>query len=387
MNPSAAMLAGKGRQARWTREAIIEKIQEWHSLYGEPPRSADWNPSAAKWSGAEWRIERYRSGDWPSLNAAKKAFGGSLNDAIRAAGFEPNKSGPKRSSAAPVLSDERVVMSPDARAVLVAREAELRDLRERLATRERMLERQVAVNREVREQRDEARRAVPARPAPVERPKTLVKTKTKIERVRVEDTAVTNRLRARIERLEVLVASEMSEAKAARDRERAALRDLARTEKEAEAARDALAEAREDASVALRERKAMEDMLVAAKAVSERERVVVERVEVRSASDREVADARLAVERMEREVSRAEIRAARAEREMREQAAAITGEDRRLTQAEIRELRAGGPSGPKVLMDAMKEVVKSRAERPAALPAALTKLASAAIRWRDSIAR
>jgi hypothetical protein len=92
--------ARKGRPARWTRNDIIDAITEWAELYGEPPRAADWNPSAARWSAAAWRIERYRKGrpdgtPWPSLNRAKAPFGGSLNAALAAAGFEPNKPGPK----------------------------------------------------------------------------------------------------------------------------------------------------------------------------------------------------------------------------------------------------------------------------------------------------
>src|SRR3954468_607673 len=92
-----AVVAGR---SRWTRGDIIEAITEWAALYGEPPRAADWNPSAARWSAAEWRIERYRRGrpdgtPGPSLNRAKAPFGGSLNAALAAAGFEPNKPGPK----------------------------------------------------------------------------------------------------------------------------------------------------------------------------------------------------------------------------------------------------------------------------------------------------
>jgi hypothetical protein len=92
--------ARNARSARWTRDDIIDAITEWVALYGEPPRAADWNPSAARWSAAEWRIERYRKGrpdgtPWPSLNRAKAPFGGSLNAALTAAGFEPNRPGPK----------------------------------------------------------------------------------------------------------------------------------------------------------------------------------------------------------------------------------------------------------------------------------------------------
>ena len=47
MDPSAH-LAGGPRVRRWTRELIIEKIREWNDRYGEPPCSADWNPSLAR---------------------------------------------------------------------------------------------------------------------------------------------------------------------------------------------------------------------------------------------------------------------------------------------------------------------------------------------------
>src|SRR3954462_1907888 len=95
MIPSAQN-AGGGRVARWTREGIIEKIREWNDRYGEPPCSADWNPSLARWRAQEWRAERYREGHWPSTNAAKRPFGGSFVAAVRAAGLEPHKPGPRR---------------------------------------------------------------------------------------------------------------------------------------------------------------------------------------------------------------------------------------------------------------------------------------------------
>ena len=90
-----------GARAGWDRDSIVNAIQEWVATYGEPPRAADWNPSAAKWSGQLWRVSRYRAGradgsPWPALNSAKRPFGGSLNEAVRAAGFEPAKPGPKR---------------------------------------------------------------------------------------------------------------------------------------------------------------------------------------------------------------------------------------------------------------------------------------------------
>src|SRR5918912_3210211 len=94
MRPSASTAGG--RVTRWTREAIIEKIKAWDAAYGEPPCSADWNPSLARWRAQEWRADRYREGTWPSTNAAKRLFDGSFDAAVRAAGLEPHRSGPRR---------------------------------------------------------------------------------------------------------------------------------------------------------------------------------------------------------------------------------------------------------------------------------------------------
>ena len=97
MTPSAQTAGGR-RVRRWTRELIIEKILEWNARYGEPPCSADWNPSLARWRAQEWRAERYRDGVWPSTNAAKRPFDGSFDAAIRAAGLEPHRPGPRRAA-------------------------------------------------------------------------------------------------------------------------------------------------------------------------------------------------------------------------------------------------------------------------------------------------
>src|SRR5919112_6868963 len=98
MTPSAQTAGGR-RVRRWTRELIIEKILEWEARYGEPPGSADWNPSLARSRAQEWRAERYRDGVWPSTNAAQRQFGGSFDAAVRAAGLEPHRPGPRRRAA------------------------------------------------------------------------------------------------------------------------------------------------------------------------------------------------------------------------------------------------------------------------------------------------
>src|SRR4051812_50156911 len=94
----SARFADGPRVRRWTREIIITKIREWEARYGEPPSSADWNPSLARWRAQEWRIERYQEGVWPSTNAVKRPFGGSFDAAVRAAGFVPARPGPRRAA-------------------------------------------------------------------------------------------------------------------------------------------------------------------------------------------------------------------------------------------------------------------------------------------------
>jgi hypothetical protein len=120
----SARQAGRRRVTRWTRELIIEKIREWEARYGEPPCSADWNPSLARWRAQDWRVERYRDGVWPSTNAAKRPFDGSFDAAVRAAGFEPRRPGPKSRVPAPRARSEP---SDELAAALErAREAEAR---------------------------------------------------------------------------------------------------------------------------------------------------------------------------------------------------------------------------------------------------------------------
>src|SRR3954447_22974159 len=113
MHPSANTAGGR-RVTRWSRESIVEKLREWNELYGEPPCSADWNPSLARWRAQEWRADRYRDGLWPSTNAAKRPFGGSFDAAVRAAGLEPHRPGPRRrpaGTARPAIQ-QRAPMGP-----------------------------------------------------------------------------------------------------------------------------------------------------------------------------------------------------------------------------------------------------------------------------------
>jgi hypothetical protein len=126
--PPSALHADGGRTAtRASREHIIERIVRWTELYGEPPSSADWSPSLARWRAQEWRIARYRLGDpaadpplaWPSLNVVKRRFDGSFAAAVRAAGLAPHRPGPRpRLRAVPGGLPDRPQRGPVAPAAL-----------------------------------------------------------------------------------------------------------------------------------------------------------------------------------------------------------------------------------------------------------------------------
>jgi hypothetical protein len=185
----AALRTRPGRGAGWTRESIIIAIREWVATYGEPPRAADWNPSSAKWSGQLWRVERYRAGradgsPWPALNSAKRPFGGSLNAALAAAGFEPARPGPRRRSDVDPEQAHRAHMSPEGRAMLAAALAQAREAEQRVAALEARLEREADRALRLRSERDAARRR--AGPASA---RAAAKQKFVRERV-VDDAAV-----------------------------------------------------------------------------------------------------------------------------------------------------------------------------------------------------
>jgi hypothetical protein len=78
-------------------EQVIAAIVEWTKRYGEPPTQADWDTVRARRSGQVWRIVRYGSGDWPSLNTVLYHFG-SLGEAIQAAGLQPRQAGEPRAA-------------------------------------------------------------------------------------------------------------------------------------------------------------------------------------------------------------------------------------------------------------------------------------------------
>jgi hypothetical protein len=212
MTPSAQTAGGR-RVTRWTRELIIEKILEWDARYGEPPRSADWNPSLARWRAQEWRAERYREGVWPSTNAAKRPFGGSFDAAVRAAGLEPHRPGPRRratGSARPAIEQR-------------APRDELSEALDRVAALERALlvaeGRAERAEAKIGEARRRARRASD-KAGRVRRAR---------ERVRVARAPV-------VDRVEALIADAEVRVRAADDQAQAAVRDAAEAREQTAAA-------------------------------------------------------------------------------------------------------------------------------------------------------
>jgi hypothetical protein len=225
MHPSAKTAGGR-RVTRWTRELIIEKILEWEARYGEPPCSADWNPSLARWRAQEWRAERYRDGVWPSTNAAKRPFDGSFDAAVRAAGFEPRKPGPRRAAGA-----ARPDVAPrPASAGIGADRTRVQSPEDRLAealARIAALERQLLVA-ESRADRAEAKASEARR-----RARRTTDPRARRERVKVARRGA--RAEA-LERVEELIADAEARVRASDDQAQAAARDAADARAEADAA-------------------------------------------------------------------------------------------------------------------------------------------------------
>ncbi|MBJ7330913.1 MAG: hypothetical protein JHC95_13510 [Solirubrobacteraceae bacterium] len=142
MTSSAAVAeeVRKRSSATITRTHIVQCIQRWNELYGEPPGTADWAPALARWRRQEWRIDRYRAGDpvsgaaWPSTNTVKRRFDGSFDEAVRTAGLTPRRPGPAATRSVepeatipvPPTSLLSAVGSPDSLAAAIRRVAESR---------------------------------------------------------------------------------------------------------------------------------------------------------------------------------------------------------------------------------------------------------------------
>ena len=386
----AALQARSGRGAAWDREAIIIAIQEWVATYGEPPRAADWNPSSAKWAGQLWRVERYRAGradgsPWPALNSAKRPFGGSLNEAIRAAGFEPARPGPTRRTDVDPEQAHRAVMSPEARAMVAAALAQAREAERRVAQLEGRLERAA----------DRAERAIAERDA-ARRAGRRVTVKPTVVRERVVDDAAVARAQRRAISAEAKAdvtirdaREKTAEARMDAAEARTAAKRMAAKLERAEATIGTLRDERRELKLA---RDGLADELVAAGRLLERARaeaqrapaVVTVREEAPEASELRAAQAAAASDR--RAAAEAELRVARAERELRETVSALRGEARRLTPAELAELRMTGPSGPAVMAAALETLTAARrTNNPVHMQEALRRVAQAAVTWQERI--
>ena len=390
----AAPRAQIGRGAGWDRDSIIIAIREWVATYGEPPRAADWNPSSAKWAGQLWRVERYRDGradgsPWPALNSAKRPFGGSLNEALRAAGFDPARPGPRRRGEVDPEQAHRAVISPEGRAMVAAALAQARDAERRVAQLEARLDRAGERASRAAAERDAARRAG----------SRAVAAKPRVVRERVTDDAALARAQRRA------VAAEAKADTTIRDvRTRCAEARMDAAEARTAAKRMAAKLERAEATIGTlrgerRELKAAGDRLadevVAAERLLERARAdaEIERVPAVTLSPpaavpdaAELWAAKAAAARDRRAAADAELRAARAERELRETVAALRGEARRLTPAELAELRVTGPSGPAVMAAALEVLTSARrTNNPMHMQEALRRVAQAAVTWQERI--
>jgi len=344
MHPSANTAGGR-RVTRWTRESIIERILEWNDRFGEPPCSADWNPSLARWRAQEWRVERYRDGSWPSTNAAKRPFDGSFDAAVRAAGLEPHRSGPRRRPAgvarpavqqrepqAPRSVDEALLDAADRVRALERRVAELeREVAVAERRADRAEDRLGDARTRARRAGERERRARGAR-----------------ERVQVVE-------REAGEQFEMLTADANARVRAAYDQAQAAVADTYEARRAARAAEMRAADAEARARAA-------------------------ERLAEAASADSAAVGAAMAAARA------AEHRAAEAERRARELATLVCGEPRQLTRGELARLRAAGPTGPAVMANALRTLHKARAAGDRrGLTDALGDVASAAVGWRDRL--
>jgi hypothetical protein len=387
----AAPRARTGRGAGWDRDSIIIAIREWVATYGEPPRAADWNPSSAKWAGQVWRVERYRDGradgsPWPALNSAKRPFGGSLNEAIRAAGFEPARPGPRRRGEVDPEQAHRAVISPEGRAMVAAALAQARDAERRVALLEARLDRAG----------ERALRAAAARDAARRAGSRAVAAKPKVVRERVVDDAALARAQRRAAAAEAKadvtvrdVREKLAEARMDAAEARTAAKRMAAKLERAEATIGTLRGERRELKAA---GDRLADELVAAQRLLERARSDAERppavvtVHQRAPATAELHAARVAAARDRRAAVEAELRAARAERELRETVAVLRGEARRLTPAELAELRVGGPSGPAVMAAALEALTAARrTNNPVRMQEALRRVAQAAVTWQERI--
>jgi Homing endonuclease associated repeat len=73
----------------WTRERIVDALQDWAGLVGSPPRSYEWAPASARVLGRESLLSRLWAAShprWPSTATVVRHFG-TWNSALSAAGL------------------------------------------------------------------------------------------------------------------------------------------------------------------------------------------------------------------------------------------------------------------------------------------------------------
>jgi len=383
----ATLRSPRGGRGGWSRDEVINAIQEWVATYGEPPRAADWNPSSAKWAAQLWRVDCYRAGradgtPWPALNSAKRPFGGSLTAAIVAAGFRPAKPGPKRRTDVDVEQAGRAVISPEGRAMLAAALTQAREAERRVAVLERRLQR--AADRAVRlaAQRDAARAGAQHKPKVV---RESVGDEAALARAERRAAAVEAKADVVVREAREQVAEARMDAAEARGTAKRLAARLERAEATVGSLRDERRGLKVDANRTADRLTAVERMLDAARAEAARPDVVVSvREEAPAAGEVRAARADAAAGR--RAAEAAELRAARAERELRETVAVVRGEARELTAAEFAELRTNGPGGPAVMAQALRALAKARATgNPTLMRDALRRVAQAAVTWQERI--
>jgi len=85
---------GGGPPAAFTQEEIVGAIKRWVAEYDRVPSQMDWTPALARHYGKHDLADRWYAGDWPSARQATDAFGG-WTAALAAAGFTPNRTGPR----------------------------------------------------------------------------------------------------------------------------------------------------------------------------------------------------------------------------------------------------------------------------------------------------
>jgi hypothetical protein len=347
VTPLSAKARG-GVKATHTRDSIIAALQAYAAAYGPDFTAAAFSPSTAKWVDRPELIDRYYAGDpvsgepWPSLNSIKAPFNGSFNAAREAAGLPVNRPGPRARRPAGEHAPVRDVSHVGASRIIYREKDSGEVARQR-----------------ARADRAEARlAALKAKPAPKARP-VVDRSALDAARARATEARTTaTRLAARLERSEATVTT-------LREDRRALKAEVTRLQRLVDAAASNVREVEVE------------------RVVTRVERVIVERPAPGEAA---IAAAREA-ERVARARERTAVgRAETADAAYLDLAEAVNGSRRRLTAGELAKLRVHGPSGPAVMRDALRVLAQARRDGGRdVLSAALTRVASAAVSWRDRL--